>query len=424
MKQTLLGLSQRSSTFFVIQIALGFIGSLGLYVAGLNGGPINDFNRWAYPVCAAWCGLALVLVRIRPSGMAIYQTVTMAVALAFICGQITFLSLARPPTFVTELAVVFMWMPVVGTALFYLLQRRQAMALWAGMYVWMVLLGLEQMLLNARGLEPAVRVMWINALWVQPMMFSIALGVALFHERRDADVRVSDALRRAAYVDPLTGLYNRRFALERMEKLRRRDDALLCVWIFDLDHFKRLNDRYGHGIGDEVLRDMGRLVRESLRHDDFAVRWGGEEFVVLMPHTPLAGAQEAAERFRLAVHKNEWSGERLSVTVSIGVSQGSASENLDALIARADKALYAAKLAGRNRTRACARAFGDCSDCGLACRQTPGAAPLAEGLSTAGVCDPSEDLLRRVDSYLAALARNGPRDRPQQGEDGRAKIEG
>jgi diguanylate cyclase (GGDEF)-like protein len=146
--------------------------------------------------------------------------------------------------------------------------------------------------------------------------------------------------------DPLTGVNNRRGlddALAAQFALKTRYNSVFSLAIFDIDHFKQVNDQEGHLHGDHVLQDLARLFDESIRETDLVARYGGEEFIVVMPQTDLAGASVFAERLRASVES------RLSVTVSGGVAIVQEGDVQESLIARADAALYNAKSAGRNR---------------------------------------------------------------------------
>ncbi len=143
--------------------------------------------------------------------------------------------------------------------------------------------------------------------------------------------------------------------LRRLVKGLQRKPGDFSVQLLDLDFFARINDEHGHAVGDEVLRRVAMLVQETIRGSDLLGRWGGEEFIVLLPDTALSQALEAAERLRLLIQRQEFVGESgttFSVTVSIGVAQYECDERADAVTQRADKALYAAKHGGRNRVRA------------------------------------------------------------------------
>lgn len=162
-----------------------------------------------------------------------------------------------------------------------------------------------------------------------------------------------------AVTDELTGLYNRHGLadLGRREFERAlRYGRPLSAMLFDVDHFKQVNDACGHAAGDEVLRQMARACRETLRETDLIVRYGGEEFLVLMPENKLESALETAERLRAVVESLtvDVCGARVEITASFGVSEiGDQHASLEALIACADRALYAAKQAGRNQVSAC-----------------------------------------------------------------------
>ncbi|MCJ8144140.1 GGDEF domain-containing protein [Ancylobacter sp. A5.8] len=179
-------------------------------------------------------------------------------------------------------------------------------------------------------------------------------AVALLSRLTAEDVLLNAELEVAAFTDALTGLPNRRrFDMQlpdRMELARRRKQALTMVML-DIDHFKRVNDRYGHEWGDEVLRHIGRLLDVHKREEDMAFRIGGEEFVVVAPHTPLEQGGALAERLRFTIEHTvmEKKGLRIPITVSLGVAQLRPEDDLATLLARADAALYRAKELGRNR---------------------------------------------------------------------------
>lgn len=167
--------------------------------------------------------------------------------------------------------------------------------------------------------------------------------------------RLHQEVRQLATIDGLTGLYNHRAFQERIEteiERARRFGSKVSLLMMDIDNFKRLNDTYGHSMGDEVLRRIGCKIVENIRNIDFAARYGGEEFTVVLPETNLEGAKITAERIREAIKDYRIThGENLiSVTVSIGVSTypDNASSRMD-LIEKADAALYEAKRSGRDR---------------------------------------------------------------------------
>jgi len=182
----------------------------------------------------------------------------------------------------------------------------------------------------------------------------MAANAALQRNLREIDA-LQEQLREQAIRDPLTGLYNRRYldaTLERELARARRDGQPLALILMDLDHFKRVNDTYGHQAGDEVLQQLARLLNEMARAGDVASRHGGEEFLLLMPTMSLATARERAETLRRAFGALEipFGSLKLRATLSIGIAaspdHGSTAEDL---FRHADRALYQAKHEGRNR---------------------------------------------------------------------------
>lgn len=160
-----------------------------------------------------------------------------------------------------------------------------------------------------------------------------------------------------AVTDPLTGLYNRRYLDTHMQLLMERSvkrERPLSVLVIDIDRFKSVNDAHGHDVGDIVIREFAKRIRLTIRGIDLACRYGGEEFVVVLPDTDADTAQTIAERLRLRIATEPFEvgreALRLSVTASVGLSALSrASETADLLLKRADMALYEAKNSGRNR---------------------------------------------------------------------------
>ncbi|RON05579.1 hypothetical protein BK659_20975 [Pseudomonas brassicacearum] len=160
--------------------------------------------------------------------------------------------------------------------------------------------------------------------------------------------------RQKALIDPLTGLPNRAAWSERLEhevaQWQQHGNSLLLAML-DLDHFKRINDNYGHLAGDKVLKIIASVLRKRLRGTDFIARFGGEEFVLLVPNTPLTVGAKLAETLRAAIEACpfHFKGERVTITVSMGMTAFKAGEHSDLVLKRADQALYRAKNAGRNR---------------------------------------------------------------------------
>ncbi len=153
--------------------------------------------------------------------------------------------------------------------------------------------------------------------------------------------------------DSLTGLFNRRYILERIEEKLpeiKRHQLDCCFVMIDIDYFKNINDQYGHLVGDEILRSVSQLLKKGVRQGDIVSRYGGEEFLILLPMTDLSSAEILVERLRFAIEVQQCSiqGHDVSVTASFGIAQHELQDDADKTISRADKALYQAKTKGRN----------------------------------------------------------------------------
>jgi two-component system, cell cycle response regulator len=162
-------------------------------------------------------------------------------------------------------------------------------------------------------------------------------------------------LHRVAVTDPLTGAYNREFLMARLPQeieaaLER--DRTLSIAMVDVDHFKSVNDQYGHGVGDFVLAEVARRLRNAIRAGDLLVRYGGEEFLAVLPKADAGRAWEVGERMRQRVCERAFDvgdGLALLLRISVGIAQWRIGESMNGLIDRADVALYGAKERGRNR---------------------------------------------------------------------------
>lgn len=169
------------------------------------------------------------------------------------------------------------------------------------------------------------------------------------------DVTEREAMRQRlehlARHDVLTGLFNRQHTQKLLDQEIERSDrygTVLSVLVIDIDHFKRVNDTHGHACGDATLQHVATLINERIRTNDIVGRWGGEEFLVLLPHTSIDGALEAAEALRAQVELLA-PDDSPAVTISVGVAERERGETVESLFEAADMALYSAKEGGRNR---------------------------------------------------------------------------
>jgi len=185
----------------------------------------------------------------------------------------------------------------------------------------------------------------------------IKVGATIFKFLSGADVesQYHEEIYRLTIVDGLTQIYNKRYLYEALERelIRgRRHGRHLAVLMFDIDHFKRINDLHGHLAGDFALKELARIVQSRIRRDEVFARYGGEEFCVILPETELEGAVELAERLRQQTqdHTFVFQQDKIRMTISVGAALLSEDDrNAGELLKRADERLYEAKNAGRNK---------------------------------------------------------------------------
>ena len=165
---------------------------------------------------------------------------------------------------------------------------------------------------------------------------------------------VKEKLLLSSNIDPLTGLYNRRYMMDRISEevnRYRRNKTPFCIMVADIDYFKEINDRFGHDCGDEVLQTISNLINAEIRNIDTLSRWGGEEFLILLPETQIYSARSVAERIRQSILKNVFAYENATfhLTMTFGLATYENDQTIKETIKKADNALYQGKLAGRNR---------------------------------------------------------------------------
>ncbi|MGB3864679.1 MAG: GGDEF domain-containing protein [Xanthobacteraceae bacterium] len=237
---------------------------------------------------------------------------------------------------------------------------REAALVWAAMAVGLMALFLGTDLaisLPHATLTERIATMLAFALTIGRCMFVGIFSNALRQSLYNKSVQLREAYRRIeelAELDELTGAFNRRRIMQTLDDevaRARRGDTHCAVALIDIDWFKRINDSHGHPIGDEVLRTFAITVFANIRGIDRFGRYGGEEFLLIMPNTAADAATAMLDRLRLIVADLDWSAfsTGMTVTISAGIAELKPAETPDALLARADGALYAAKEAGRNQ---------------------------------------------------------------------------
>ncbi len=195
--------------------------------------------------------------------------------------------------------------------------------------------------------------------FVGSMLFVVTMGYFMERSRllaQEASERANESLRQLVRIDELTGTYNRRGIKQKVQlELHRvaRDKSELSLVLCDIDLFKQVNDRYGHDVGDAALKHISRLLTETVRVTDVVGRWGGEEFLILLPNTRLSEGYQLIERVRerIAAETLEVNGHELKLSMSCGICSTRFFSRFDDLVKAADVSLYEAKAQGRNCTR-------------------------------------------------------------------------
>ncbi len=200
--------------------------------------------------------------------------------------------------------------------------------------------------------EKKIQHLWKNMLLIS--LFAVFIFLLWMVSRYRMKQRMNRELDQLARHDPLTGLSNRRDVMEKLNIeyarcVRNKDSLTLCIC--DIDHFKSVNDRYGHDAGDVVLTKLAEIFRENLRETDISGRWGGEEFILVFSETDLSGAINTIKKLkhRISMTSFQFNGESIKITLTFGIAQCDIESSISTCIRRADEALYKGKAAGRNQ---------------------------------------------------------------------------
>jgi diguanylate cyclase (GGDEF)-like protein len=184
-----------------------------------------------------------------------------------------------------------------------------------------------------------------------PLCFTLSISLTVFSLRRWQDGnKLLIKIHSIATQDHLTQLFNRRYIQEALQlELERseRTDSIFSIMVIDIDHFKSVNDTYGHNIGDQVLMEFSKILTDSVRTIDLVARWGGEEFLIICPETDINGAKKLGEKLLNAIRSNS-NNNIQHVTASIGIACAGKSDTTESLIHKADDCLYQAKNTGRD----------------------------------------------------------------------------
>lgn len=263
-------------------------------------------------------------------------------------GVFGFYHLVRSYSLTVELTdgvinVYALWFPIYYVYVFMVLDKKKALLFSALILLVTMAMGI-----------PYFHDLRANDTLVQFYISSLVYILILFYFQRIVlSYSKLDMLKQSAYLDALTNIGNRRSVdawLESEFKRCREIDGVFSVIYFDIDHFKEINDRYGHDIGDQVLMEFSSTIKKYIRAGDFFGRWGGEEFIIVSANNSLEEARQFAERLRQVIEEHPFRHVG-HVTASFGVASLQPGDELRTLLKRADQALYSAKSSGRNRVR-------------------------------------------------------------------------
>lgn len=324
-------------------LALLMIVWIPLDAAGLPNREFFDVLLIRLGLCA---GLLTIAWRLRRAGAMRWTLVALVTVVMGQCLAFCAMQSALPPGTPAVLVLGYDLFPFVLLAQLALFPLPALHTLLLGA----ALIGARAMALLSSGWGSHLE--FIGDLWLMALLLAISTWAAT--AQYSLLLSLLSARRDAAH-DALTGLANRRGALDRLKSevaRARRSGNPLSVLMLDLDHFKAVNDTWGHAVGDKVLVETAGILRSELRGEDLGVRFGGEEFLAILPGTDVDAARHVAERIRQRTAASRVAaddGDAIHITISIGVATLDGLEDSTALIARADDALYQAKERGRNR---------------------------------------------------------------------------
>lgn len=340
-----------------LMLALSAMAVAAMWYLEGKQGLLGSVDRIGYPLLLAVTSLGSWLLAVRPGSI---QAVASTVFITFITYLLTnyyyilfFLGLELERSSYL-LATLSLWLPLGYVAGYIFFSPQVAVRTSLGIYV---AIALPQFLFAASSNSLASQLV-IAVLISHPVYIAALWGVAQLklHSRGVQDLAQNMSM--AATEDSLTGIANRRGMLHALETVTRALNTKkrpLALLLFDVDHFKGINDRFGHDMGDVVLISLTQGTKTHLRASDLLGRWGGEEFIILTLDQTSQQAMQMAERLRSKLEQMEYP-QVGTVTVSIGVTAFIAGEDINEFIKRADDALYQAKARGRNRVEG---QFGD-----------------------------------------------------------------
>jgi len=344
---TLVEATKRSA--YLVGLPIGVFSSVVLLYVEAQQGTLHIVDRFGLPLLALLLSaLTFGFWRRRSNFLALELTLFAGFALMLLASlSYTVFQIPEQTTDIRNLTGLGYWTPVLYTMAFLIFGVRIGVKLSVGVYLTLlgVWLGYFLTTPSTTSFEQSVFFQLFASDGLMLLLLYTVGTIIKIQARHAAQLEL------AANTDPLTLLSNRRHLIWHLEQetvRAARYHRPFSVIMVDIDHFKEVNDRYGHDVGDATLREMGALLLEHARSVDVVGRWGGEEFLILSPELKLDAGGEVAERLREVLETHPFRSVR-GATASFGVAEYRAGESVAELLNRADGALYEAKAAGRNR---------------------------------------------------------------------------
>ena len=331
-------------------VLIGCVAFLGIWITELSSGLITEFDAVAYPICLAALLFLIGLSYVSNRMDVVVRTGAFTIAaiylvLASIWGSLQDIRVDNYYTATTAMQ----WLPLIYVVAFLFLRIRDALIASAISYVSLLI---GQYFALSHHFGPTQTWPLVSNLAIAHASYMVVLWsiIKLRAANHEAQIRAK-TMESYALIDELTGVFNRRGLEMKLDKLRnswRQTSVPYTIFMIDIDHFKRINDKFGHLIGDDVLAKIATIVNKHIRPEDIIGRWGGEEFMIISTRLDQYNAVNFAERIRTIIETQELDPVG-KITASIGIANSQESDTLKGVILKADQSLYIAKEQGRNQ---------------------------------------------------------------------------
>lgn len=334
--------------------SVGAVAILVLWLIEARLDLISEICTVAYPLMIVVFVANLLLLHYRPDAIAIARWVGFVAIAGLICSETLVVMWDASPLIDNYSFISLMnWFPLAYVIALFMLDPRHSPWAAGALFLIIAVFGGIHLVRQASAIADDLALL-ANMLVSHLVLLACLGGLVKFKQAIMKVDAHSKLLVREASTDPMTGLANRRYGLDRIQQAAcdHSDDEPSTIMLCDIDYFKEINDAFGHEAGDGVVSFVATILRNSTRDVDTVVRWGGDEFLIVVPGSGALPTSEMAERLRARVAdtpivRDERSA--ISLSLSIGIAEMACGESIDAWIKRADSALYQAKAAGRNR---------------------------------------------------------------------------